>query len=959
MAEPVDRDRWRAIEEVLDGALDLPHEQRPGYLDDACAGDPDLRAEVESLLEAHEEAGDYLEVPAASLESALAASYRPGQYIGPYKLVREIGRGGLGLVYLAVDSRLSRQVALKLLPSSRTADSRARARFQREATAASALDHPNICTIYEMGESDVGDPYIAMAYVRGESLRDRIARGPLPLSDAVDIAVQAARGLAHAHEHGIVHRDVKPANLIVTPEGQVEIVDFGLAKGRGAPTLTRAGVTPGTVAYMSPEQILGEAVDHRTDIWALGVVLYEMITGQPPFRGEDDRARTYAILNQDPEPLTALRAGVPLALEPVLAKALARDPERRYQHVDELPVDLRSALMERTGAIPGAAGSVRKRASSRALAPVLAGAVLGAVVASVVLDPMGWGAESTPPSSVHLSIALPADQELGGTVFRRFALSPDGSVLVYVARENAQHQLYVRRLDRVESRPIPGTENARDPFFSPDGQWLGFFAAEELRKVRLDGGAPLKICDAPTETSRGASWGPDGTIILPLGQISGLFRVSDSGGTPEPLTVPRGSPGSSGHFFPQILPDGRTVLFTVWSGGAWSTAILRLDTGAWEEVAQGCAAARYLATGHLVCAEMEGILPTGTLLAAPFDPGQPARSGSFVSLSGSSALGEFDFAASRTGTLVYASGGSGMGKTAAVWVDRAGRSTQPEGNVEGYLTPSLSPDGRHAVATRIVGAGREELWLHDLESGTAAQLSAASVISNLPVWSPDGERVLFNSLRSPPGLYEVRPDESGTPALLLQRGEHILAPGSLSADGRILVYTELNSRTLGDLWTLSLDDGSVSPLLRSPANERSPALSPDGHWLALASDESGIDQVYVQAYPGPGPPIRVSADGGREPVWSRDGRELFYRHGGAMMAVPVRTEGSFTAGRPIRLFEDRYATEYKGRSNYDVGPDRRFLMVEVEEGSGRLRLDVILNWFGELERMVPIQGSGG
>lgn len=959
MAEPVDRDRWRAVEEVLDGALDLPHEKRPEYLDHACAGDEDLKAEVESLIEAHEEAGDYLEVPAASLESALAASYRPGQRIGPYELVREIGRGGLGLVYLAVDTRLARQVALKLLPASSTADPQARARLQREARAASALDHPNICTIYEMGESEVGDPYIAMAHIRGESLRDRIARGPLPLSDAIDIAVQTARGLSYAHEHGIVHRDVKPANLIVTPEGRVQIVDFGLAKGRGAPTLTRAGVNPGTVAYMSPEQIQGEAVDSRTDIWALGVVLYEMIAGQAPFRGEDDHSRTYAILNQDPQPLTATRVGVPLALEPVLAKVLAKDPERRYQHVDELPVDLRSAVMERTGVIPGASAWSRKRVGSRVLAPVLVGVMLGAVITWAVLRAPGREAGSTPPSSLHLSLALPADQELAGTIFRRFALSPDGRVLVYAARDNGQQLLHVRPLDRAESRSIPGTENARDPFFSPDGQWVGFFAAGELRKVPVDGGAPLKICDAPTETSRGASWGPDGTIILPLGQLSGLFRVSDAGGTPEPLTVPSGNPGASGHFFPQILPDGGRVLFTIWSGDAWSTAILRLDTGEWEEVGQGCAAARYLATGHLVCADMRGVTPTGTLLAAPFDPGQPARSGSFVSLSGLSAHGQFDFAISSNGTLVYAAGASGVGKTAAVWVDRAGLSTRLEANVEGHLTPVLSPDGRRVAATRMVGAGREELWLYDLERGTAAQLSATSAISNLPVWSPDGERILFNSLLSPPGLYAVSPDLSGTPALLLAREEDILVPGSFSADGRILVYTELNSRTLGDLWTLSLVDGSVTPLLRSPANERSPAFSPDGRWLSFASDESGIDQVYVRAYPGPGPPIRVSTDGGREPVWSRDGSELFYRHEGAMMAVPVRTQGAFGSGRPIRLFEGRYATEYKGRSNYDVGPDGRFLMVELEEGSEGLRLGVILNWFDELERLVPVPESGG
>jgi len=958
VVEPLDPDRWRTIEEVLDAALDLPRGRRSELLDEACAGDQALRAEVESLLAAHDEAGDYLETPVGSFRSIPSAVYRPGQRVGPYRLLERIGRGGLGVVYLAVDTRLGRRVALKLLPASRTDDPDARARLHREARAASTLDHPNICTIYEMGESEAGDPFIAMAHIEGEPLNNCIARGPLPLPKAVDIAVQTASGLTHAHEKGIVHRDIKPANLIVTPEGQVGIVDFGLAKGKGTPTLTREGVTPGTVAYMSPEQIRGEKVDRRADIWALGVVLYEMITGRAPFRGEDEQSRIYSILNQDPEPLTALRAGVPLGMEPVLAKALAKNPEERYQHVDELPVDLRRALSDRPGPIPGVAGSARKRVVPRGLMLVLGGAALGVVLTSVVPDLRNRGAESTPSSSPHLSVALPPDQTLAAGVFRRFALSPDGKLLVYAARSGeGQQQLFVRPLDRAEARPIAGTADAQDPFFSPDGRWVGFFADEELRKVSLEGGAPLKICDAPTATSRGASWGPDGTIILPLGQLSGLFRVSDSGGTPEPLTVPGGDPGRSGHFFPQVLPRARSVLFTIWSGSEWSTAILRLETGEWEEAAKGCAAARYVATGHMICAEMRGVWPTGNLLIAPLDPEQPIRAGSFVSLSGSSAPGEFDFATSDSGTLVYATGGSGAGQTAAVWVDRTGSASPLAGNTYGYMTPSLSPDGKELVVARIVEAGREEVWLHDVETGTAARLSTTSYIDNLPLWWPDGERVVFNSLRRPPGLYQVSPDLRDSSALVLQRGRQILVPGSFSPDGRVLAYTELNDRTLGDLWTFSLDDGSVTPVVRSPWNERTPAFSPDGRWLAFASNESGVDQVYVQAYPGPGPPMQISTDGGREPVWSRDGTELFYRHTDRMMAVPVREEGSFVAGRPIELFEGPFASEYKGKSNYDVAPDGRFLMVQVEEGSEPVRLDVILNWFDELAR--PPSGGGG
>lgn len=946
MTDGVDRDRWREVEAIFDRAIELDPADRPAYLEDACAGDADLRIEVESLLDAHASAADYLETTVASMYPALTAGYRPGQRIGPYRLVKEIGRGGLGLVFLAVDTRLDRHTALKFLPVLRASDPEARARFRREARTASSLDHPNICTVYEIGETDAGDPFISMAYVEGETLKDRIARGPLPLADAIDFAVDIANGLAHAHKNGIVHRDIKPANLIVTTEGDVKIVDFGLARHREATRLTREGATPGTVAYMSPEQIQGQEVDGRTDIWALGVVLYETITGRLPFLGESEQSRIWSILNRDPEPLTALRAGVPLALEPVIAKALAKDPSSRYQHAEELPVDLRAALEPAARPIPfiGRSGqrAPGRRAALVGLASLAVGVVLGGLIPRLIAP--------EPAPLVHLTAMLPAGQLLSEGS-RRIAISPDGARFVYTARSGGRDQLWVRSLDSQESTAIPGTDNARDPFFSPDGRSVGYFADRSLFKVSLDGGGPQKIADAPSETNRGASWGADGTIVLPLGLWSGLFRVADSGGDLEPLTVPVES--RSAHMFPQIVRDGRSVLYTVWSGVGWKTAMLDMASGESIDIADGCGAARYVESGHLVCAEMEGLAPTGSFLAATFDPARPELRGSFVSVPRPAGLGTFDFASSRNGTLVFA-GSPPLGERATLAaVDRDGRATTIANDVEYYRTPAVSPDGKRIAVTRIVEAGRHELWLYGVGSSTPSRLSTTGAVNNMPVWSPDGQRVVFNSVRPNPGLYSVAPESGAEATLLLAREKNIIVPASFSPDGTLLAVTEIDNRTLGNLWVLSLHDSSRTVILNTPANERSPMFSPGGDWIAYASDESGRDEIYVRPWPGPGAPVQVSTDGGREPAWSRDGDELFYRRGDSMIAVAVRTTPVFSADRPATLFDGPFATEYVGARHYDVFPDGRFLMVQFEPEPDPVRIEVVLNWFDELVRIVP------
>jgi len=941
--------RWRKIEAVLDGALDLPPDRRAAYLDEACAGDPPLRAEVESLLSAHASASGFLESPIASLRAALAGRYKPDLEVGPYRLLRELGRGGLGVVFLAVDTRLGRKVALKLLPASRVADPEARARFLQEARAASALDHPNICTVYDIGESPEGDPYIAMAYIEGERLADRIARGPLPLREAVNFAIQAAGALAHAHGHGVVHRDIKPANLIVTPSGGIVVVDFGLARLQGASTLTRPGTMPGTAAYMSPEQVEGRDVDHRADIWALGVVLYEMITGRPPFRGEDDHARMYAIVNAGPEPLTALRADIPLALEPVVAKALAKDPDRRYQNVDELPVDLRSAVANGPDHVPGHVSGRVVGARWTAAALLSAGIAAGALAATQLLD---GSAASAPREPTHLTITLPSGHGLVQSAGRRLAISPDGRQLVYGGHVAGHEQLWIRALDQPTPRPIAGTRNARNPFFSPDGRWVGFFAEGELRRVSLDGGPAWRIAHAPTQTNRGAAWMPDGTIVLSLGQLSGLYRVDATGGEVRAVAALSDEPGASAHMFPQALPDGRRVLFTIWRPSGSSIGLLDLEAGDWEEIDGACFGAHFVPTGHVLCREIAGVSPTGTVLAAPFSLKERRILAPPVGLPRPSDVSSL--AVSESGTLVYATRESLRERSALTWVDRSGEATDL-GDPGAYRTPAVSPDGSRVAVARFAAAGRQDLWLYDVARGTTARLSGVSPVSNAPLWSSDGETILFNTLRSPPGIYQMPWDVGDSTRLVLSRTGHIQVPGALSDDGSVLVYTELDDRTRGDIWTISLKDGSRAPLLHTPANERGPVLSPDGAWLAWASDESGRDEVYVTTFPEPGAPIQVSTNGGREPVWSRDGSELFYRLDNAVLAVPVERHGSFAAGHPVVLFEGRYASEYLGKAQYDVAPDGRFLMVRLESTPEPVQLDVVLDWFTELERRVPVR----
>ena len=871
--------------------------------------------------------------------------------ISHYLITKKLGEGGMGVVYKAQDTKLGRTVALKFLAPHLLEDEEARARLIREAKAAASLDHQNICTVYEIDEVD-GQTFLAMAFIEGQTVKDKIAERPLKLEDALDIAIQTAQGLEAAHEKGVVHRDIKGANLMVTPQGQVKIMDFGLAQLAEQSRLTKTATILGTPAYMSPEQAQRLPTDRRTDIWSLGVVIYEMVTGRLPFEGERQQAVLYAIAQEDPEPITALRAGLPMELEWIVAKAMAKDAGERYQHVEEMIVDLNSLSKKLES---GTSTILKRQAASQTVvtdpvdvAPARtwlwpAVAALLAIVA-IALAFLALRPESgTTPA--RFSIALPPGQEITSSP----AISGDGQIIAYAAQLGADEpQLYLRHLDSFEARAVAGSSGAQQPFFSPDGKWVAFFAQGQLQKAEVTGGTPILLAEAAVPF--GGTWNQDDTIIYTASLGSGLLRIPASGGTPEALTNPDGAAEGYAHVFPEVLPGGRSVLFTIW-GQTQGGAVLSLDSGQWELVLPSTTwvSAIFDATGGpagrlLVIDQAAGIR------AAPFDAAHPAGTSADTSV-----LADVYYdvesevrgwlAVSNTGTAVYAPGNPA--KSSLVWVDQDGTTESLSADQGVYREVTLSPDGTKA-AVRQAG----NLWIHNLQRGTRSRLTPANTANFLPLWSSDGARIIFGSNRGGDwDIYSQPADGSGPAEVLLSR-PYDQFPTSVLADGTVL-YHELNPQTGADLWTLSpgglSQEGTASPFRVTPFNERDAGVSPGPEggprWVAYASDESGRSEIYVQSYPSGANRIPISTGGGFLPRWSRDGRELFYITGDAVAAVAIRPDGSF--GAPRRLFDK---TNFLTRifRCYDTSPDgKRFLMIQRDPGSVPRQLNVILNWADE------------
>ncbi len=951
----MDPQRWQEIERLYHAAAGKDAGARAAYLQQACGGDADLREEVESLLAGESQSAGFLEAPALQKfhrqVQSLLGPRSPGALVGPYEILAPMGEGGMGEVYRARDSRLNRDVAIKALPASCATDPHYMARFEREAQVLASLNHPNIAAIYGIEQGA-----IVMELVEGEDLH-----GPLPVDEAIPVARQIALALEAAHERGIVHRDLKPANIRVTPEGMVKLLDFGLARaGEESPpasanprtppaAVTREGMILGTAAYMSPEQARGRQVDKRTDIWAFGVVLFELLTGEMLFGGETPNDSMAAVMTREPE-WRSLPRDTPPNVVRLLVRCLRKDPKLRLRDIGEA----RILLDEPSDAMPPA------RAPWRSRAPWVA--AVASLALAIVLGGLLWKATR---SAERPLLRFQADLGPEAVAANRLTavISPDGTRLAYLVRNGENEVLATRRMDQPRPAILPGTENAADPFFSADGQWIGFATGGYLKKVSIHGGAPAVLC--PVAIERGASWGDDGNIVF-ASSVAGLASVPAAGGIPRLLTKPA-EKGESTHRYPQILPGGQAVLFTgVASYGGFDDAnleVLFLRTGETRVVQRGGYFGRYLPSGHLV------FVHQGSLFAVPFDlsryqtRGTPAPILDDVAANPNSGGGQLDF--SRTGTLVYLSGKPLAGEGALFWLDAAGKK-EPLFSSPNLASPRFSPDGKRLAFS---GAG---ISVYDLARGAVTRLTAdGSPSHQFPVWTPDGSHVVYSSVD---GIWSVRSDGSGEPQLLHRPTTGNAVPWSFSPDGRRLAFYQPGPGG-HDLWTLPLDPANPDRpkpappelFLATRADHLEPSFSPDGKWLAYSANEGGVNHVFVRPFPEGaqgGGQAQISTDPGRFPVWSRTSRELFYvAFDDRIMVVPYTASGqSFTPGK-ARFWAGGPLAITGYASPYDLAPDgKRFAVTPAADRSNRgekanLHLTFLLNFFDELERRFPPQGN--
>jgi Tol biopolymer transport system component len=896
-----------------------------------------------------------------------------GRRLGAYEIVSPLGAGGMGEVYRARDTRLDRTVAIKVLAAPLAGDAQLRERFEREARAISALDHPNICALYDVGEQD-GIAYLVMQHLEGESLADRLARGPLPADQALRHAAEIADALSRAHRQGIVHRDLKPGNVMLTKTGaarqgspQAKLLDFGLAKmTQTAPggaqqtmlpttpaNLTAAGTILGTFQYMAPEQLEGGEADARTDIFAFGAMLYEMLTGRRAFEAKSQASLISAIMSFEPPPVSS-QAQVPPALDYVVARCLAKDPDDRWQTARDLLAELKRAsglgtastvavssvsVMEAAGpAATAAAGRPRWQKLVWAASTLAAFAVLVTAVVVVV-------SRREPPvaAPVHLAMLVEPAESLGGT----FAFSPDGTQVAFAGMAESVRHLYVRPLAKQTATLVPGTEGVSvdGAAYSPDGKTLAFTARRTLKLVPLDGGPAASLGGARQDRP---AWAPNQSIIFNAAAHSGLSRVPAGGGTPTPLTKLDDKNGELSHRWPVVLPGGLAFLYhatTSTDGDADPLVIAqRFDTGERKTLFRGSF------TSVLPSGELLFVRGT-TLMTVGFDPATLTVTGDAAAVVDNVLFAQ----SSPDGTTLAAYQTSGPraagqmeSRGSLVTVNRAGATQRLDVPDRMFSDPRVSPDGTRVVS-HVFEAGFD-IWVSDVKRGTLMRLTFDAGEDETPIWSPDGRWVIFTATREGQrGVYRKAADGSGAEELLWRGSGHIHV-GGITADGNTLLVSRNDGGEM-DVMSITVKDGTIKPVLASPSREYSPSLSRDGRWLAYASDESGRPEIYVRSFPSLEGRWQVSTGGGIEPVWARDGKTLFYRGSGKIMAVDVAAGSALMPSAPRPLFDDRFASmQGDTHTCYDTMPDGSLLMVQ-ESGERRVirHVNVILNWLARPE----------
>jgi serine/threonine-protein kinase len=977
-------ERWTRIKELFEATSARPAAERVSFLAGQCMGDDALYRDVQAMLDQPAGTADFLNLvvapqPAFGLPSGVVATrLLTGRRIGAYELHGVLGRGGMGDVYRAHDTRLGRDVAIKVLPPAFSEDASRLARFEREARLVASLNHPNIAAIHGVEES-AGVRGLVLELVEGETLAERLARSGSGLSfeEALDCARQIADALEAAHEKGITHRDLKPANVKITPDGVVKLLDFGVAKvvaGEGpgidltqmaTARATVEGMIVGTPGYMSPEQARGKPVDKRADIWAFGCVLFELLSGRMAFEGETLSDTIAAILERTPD-WTLLPGSTPPRLHRLLQQCLEKDPKQRLRDIGDARIELERIARGPDESGPEAAAAAETRTWRRRTRLAVSAAAAIALLSASLIG-LAFTRDAAPPGDTRVSrfsVDLPSGQVMVPTFNSNVAFSPDGTLLALTPLPGP---VSIRRVDGLDSQPLESTKapNFRGaPLFSPDGSSISFIEGNSIfsssrpfLKAALTGGAPVKL--AEYDMFHRGDWGADGWIYWTASYPGGIVRIRDSGGEPEAVTQLDTANGERSHRFAHLLPGQQALIYTAAFDGISSYDDARIDlwdleTGAKKTLVAGGTSAVYSPSGHIVYAR------DGKLFAVPFDAARREVTGTpFEVLDGvmmSRNTGAAHFSISSRGDLVYVPGGAEGGRRTLVWVDRSGKPEPLPLPPASYLYPRLSPDGR-SLAVEIEGPNHD-FYFYDFARTVLSKVTTDGM-SHDPVWTPDGKRVAYRSwLFGGMTMWWMAADRSGRPERLDPTGTR-QSPVSFSPDGKFLAFDQKDPETRDDAWILPVDGGGPQPVARSRFGEGSAKFSPDGRWIAYSSDESGREEVYVQPFPGLGPKLQISNDGGTDPVWRRTGGELYYRSGNKMMMVSTATAGAeLRASAPVQLWEGNYSSG-SGAScgmpgvssaSYDVSADgQRFLMVRDDDATFTTRVVVVMNFAEEIK----------